>query len=159
VAPVIAVCDPPVGWVAQPLKSSINHKHQIWLSPTGDTAYGVIHFLMPLPLGNDTALWGFLQHMKISEGQANLISKTVESNPAAIRFVAEGGIYRIRAYLTTRGWEGWAAYAGTLRKKSENPAELDLAESARDHTTFGQPTAASSKVAGSNRAKTAGQKS
>ena len=41
----------PDGWTAEPLKKSGRHSHQIWLSPTGETAYGVIHFSLPLPVG------------------------------------------------------------------------------------------------------------
>src|SRR5581483_935550 len=58
----------PAGWHADPLKVSATHKHQVWLSPTGHTAYGIIHFTLPLPVGHDLALWGFLENMKRSEG-------------------------------------------------------------------------------------------
>src|SRR4051812_33331385 len=65
----------PVGWRAEPLKSSATHAHQVWLSPSGHTAYGIIRFKLPLPVGHDLALFGFLQNMKLSEGEATLISK------------------------------------------------------------------------------------
>src|SRR4051812_12211840 len=65
----------PNGWRAEPLKSSATHAHQVWLSPSGHTAYGIIHFKMPLPVGHDIALFGFLQNMKQSEGEATLVSK------------------------------------------------------------------------------------
>src|SRR4051812_450894 len=38
---------PPLGWKPDPMKRSEQHTHQAWLSPTGHTAYGVIHFSMP----------------------------------------------------------------------------------------------------------------
>src|ERR1700733_14023629 len=56
VSTVRAVCDPPVGWAAEPLKSSSHHAHQVWLSPSGATAYGVIHFGLPWPVGDALAL-------------------------------------------------------------------------------------------------------
>src|SRR6266576_2283693 len=36
---VQAMVTPPIGWTPQPLKFSDRHTHQIWLSPTGDTAF------------------------------------------------------------------------------------------------------------------------
>src|SRR5258707_193625 len=44
VTSVDAVVAPPVGWKPDELKSSEQHTHQVWLSPTGKTAYGIIHF-------------------------------------------------------------------------------------------------------------------
>ena len=49
---VQADCVPPAGWTAEPLKQSPRHTHQIWISPTKHTAYGVIHFSLPLPAGD-----------------------------------------------------------------------------------------------------------
>jgi hypothetical protein len=39
----------------------------------------------------------------------------------------------------TRGWKGWAVYAGTLREHEVVPAELELAEVAREQTMIGLP--------------------
>jgi hypothetical protein len=39
--------------------------------------------------------------------------------------------------MITRGWKGWAIYAGTLRSKEIVPDELALAELAREHTRVG----------------------
>jgi hypothetical protein len=128
---------PPLGWTPQPSKSSAKHAHQIWLSPTEKTAYGVIRFTMPLPLGNETALWGFMKEMKRTEGEARLLTKQRDPQLKALRFVAEGGLYTVRANLTTRGTRGWAVYAGTKRGQEIVPAELELAERAREHTTPG----------------------
>ena len=139
VAAVEAVCVPPAGWRAEPLKKSSSHSHQVWLSPTGDTAYGVIRFSMPLPVGEDLALVGFLNQMKSHEGEANLLSKERDPNLPGLRFVAEGGLYTIRTNLIVSGWGGWAIYAGTLRKHPVRPEELDLAEAARESTRVGLP--------------------
>lgn len=135
---VEAVVTPPAGWRAEPLKSSARHKHQVWISPSGNTAYGVIHFRMPLPVGSALALrHGFLPEMKRAEGEARLISSQRDPALPGLRFVAEGGLYRLRANMMTRGWRGWAVYAGTLRAKEIVPDELERAERAREHTTVG----------------------
>jgi hypothetical protein len=131
---VMALVMPPRGWHAEPLKTSSSHKHQVWVSPTGDTAYGVIHFQMPLPVGVNFALYGFIRQMKDTEGDATLISQEDDDKLPGIRFVAEGGIYRIRANLIVDGFDGWAIYAGTLRGQLVNDAELPLAEKAREQT-------------------------
>jgi hypothetical protein len=136
---VAAVVDPPAGWKPDPLKSSSSHTHKVWLSPTGLTAYGVIHFKMPLPLGQNLALGGFLDQMKRTEGVVNLISRQDDPNLPGIRFVAEGGRYYIRTNFIVDGWQGWAIYAGTLRNNPNIADELDMAIRARDHTKVGRP--------------------
>jgi hypothetical protein len=136
---VIAICDPPAGWRADPLKKSAHHSHQVWLSPTGNTAYGVIHFNLPLPLGQDLALLGFINEMRHTEGDANLLSRQNDPKLPGVRFIAEGGLYQIRGYLIVDGWDGWAVYAGTLRSGKIDQIELDLAEKSREDTTVGRP--------------------
>jgi hypothetical protein len=134
---VDAKARPPAGWKPDPLKSSNDHAHQVWISPTGHTAYGIIRFNLPLPIGHDWALWGFLQNMKKSEGEADLLAKQWDENLQGLRFVAEGGMYLIRANLFVRGTTGWAVYAGTLRKEKIEIDELKLAEQAREFTICG----------------------
>jgi len=135
---VIADCDPPVGWKAEPLKSSSNHNDQVWLSPTGDTAYGVIHFTMPLPVGQGLAFVGFLRQMKKTQGEATLLERHDDPELPGIRFVAAGGLYVIRTNLLVAGWDGWAVYAGTLKSGPILPKELDFAVRAREHTRVGR---------------------
>ncbi len=132
-----AACIPPLGWSARPLKASKNHIHQVWLSPTENTAYGVIRFSLPLPVGPDTVLYFFLREMRASEGEARLISKRRDNQLQGLRFVAEGGLYVVRTNLTTRGLRGWAVYAGTRRGRAILPNELSLAELARENTQIG----------------------
>jgi hypothetical protein len=131
---VDAYCVPPDGWKAEPLKSSSEHAHQIWISPSGNTAYGVIRFNLPLPVGHDLALWGFLREMRKSEGEATLVNKAWDPDAHGLRFVADGGLYTVRTILRVRGFRGWAVYAGTLREKSVEPSELKIAETARENT-------------------------
>jgi hypothetical protein len=129
---VDATCPVPEGWQAQPLKKNSQHTHQVWISPSGKTAYGVIHTDLPLPIGPDLALVGFLSAMRKSEGSAQLIEK--HANSQGIQFVAEGGIYRMRAQLIVKGWQAWAVYAATRRADPTVPDELKLAELAVGHT-------------------------
>ncbi|CAN5469104.1 hypothetical protein BH09PLA1_BH09PLA1_09410 [soil metagenome] len=134
---VDAYVSPPIGWLAEPLKHTSRHSHQVWISPSGFTAYGVIRSSLPLPVGYDLVLWGFMNEMKKSEGEATLISKEWDANLDALRFVAEGGKYRLRANLVVDGWQAWAVYAGTLRDHAVMEDELELAEIAREHTAVG----------------------
>jgi hypothetical protein len=142
VTSVQAVCRPPVGWLIEPLKHSRRHNHQVWLSPSGKTAYGVIHIDLPLPVGPDVALWGFLREMRKQEGDALLDSQQNDPHLPGIRFVAEGGRYKMRGNLTVHGWDGWIIYAGTLRGRVDDATELRLAETAREHTRPGVPAVA-----------------
>jgi len=138
---VDALCAPPIGWRVEPLKSSPKHAHQVWLSPTGKSAYGVIRMTLPLPVGSDLVLWAFMREMKKSEGEATLLSKEKDPELPGIRFVAEGGLYKMRTNLLVHGRHAWAVYAGTLRSETEMPEELELAERAREHTTVDLETA------------------
>lgn len=134
---VQAYVDPPTGWVAQPLKTSPKHTHQVWIAPSGATAYGVIRFSLPLPVGTDLVLWGFLREMKRTQGEAILITKEWDKNIQGLRFVADGGVYRVRVNLLVDGWTAWAVYAGTRRDQEIVQNELELAEQAREHTIVG----------------------
>ena len=127
---------PPLRWTIDPaVENSDRHTQTVWVSPSGGTAYGVIHFTLPLPVGEEIALRGFLAEMKKSEGEARLLSKNREGD--RLRFVAEGGKYRIRGILLTKAFQGWAVYAGTLRSTSPAVDELALAVKARENTALG----------------------
>jgi hypothetical protein len=152
---VQAVCMPPEQWVAQPLKRSSRHTHQIWLSPSGKTAYGVIHFDLPVPVGHELVLWYFMKEMRRVQGDGELLSKQWDSNLRTLRFVASGGRYTIRTNLSVRGFEGWAVYAGTLREGPIEQNELDLAERAREHTVLGQDASAVVAAASASSSTTA----
>lgn len=134
---VRADCVPPSGWGSQPLKADAHHTHQLWLSPSGRTAYGVIHFTLPFPVGHDLVLWAFLNEMRHGEGSAVLLNRQWDSNLDGIRFVAEGGLYTVRTNLLLRGFDGWAIYAGTNTHQDIVQQELALAERARERTRVG----------------------
>jgi hypothetical protein len=138
---VDATVVPPVDWRADPLKASSRHTHQVWVSPSGTSAYGVIHFSLPFPVGYEPVLWYFMREMRRVEGEALLLSKQWDPNLRAMRFVAQGRQYTVRPNLILRGFEGWAIYAGTLTDRPINLEELDLAERARERTMTGRVAA------------------
>ena len=128
-----AICLPPPGWTLKPSDQTDRYAQRVWVSPTGRTSYGVIRFIMPLPVGNNLALTGFLAEMKRTEGDSHLISKTPLSD-GRLAFVAEGGRYHTNGIILTRGTSGWAIYAGTLRSGPLALDEISLAVHARDST-------------------------
>lgn len=95
----------------------------------------MIRFSLPLPVGNDIALWGFLNELKRNEGDATLISKKRE--PDRLRFVAQGGRYHLDGTIVTRSLHGWAVYAGTLTGQPVALDELEQARHAREMTVLG----------------------
>jgi hypothetical protein len=128
---------PPVGWSYQEVSRAFNHVHENWVSPTGKTSYGVIHFMMPIPVGTENAFrYGFLAQMRREEGRAEVIEQSWDEAIDGLRFIAEGGRYRVRTFFVVRGLRGWAVYAGTLAGQEPDPAELGLAERAREATTL-----------------------
>jgi hypothetical protein len=109
-----------------------------------------MHFPLPLPVGPDLVLWGFMRAMRNKQGSAKLISQEDDPNLPGIRFVAVGGKYKIRVNLTAHGWEGWAVYAATLRGQPANRGELFLAEKAREFTVPGEKNAGGKSMPGAN---------
>jgi hypothetical protein len=92
---------------------------------------------LPLPIGPDLAVWGFLREMRKRYNDGRLMHRQDDPDLPGVRFVAEGGPYRIHTNLILRGRSGWAVYAGTRRDRPENPTELHVAERARDKTRVG----------------------
>ncbi len=129
---VLALVAPPQNWRPDPLKSSSRHTHRVWISPTGNTAFGVIHFSLPIPVPPSIVLPFFLREMKRDQGEAKLLEK--HSDDTGLHFVCEGGLYKMRITMITQGFQGWAIYAGTLRAYPIEDSELHLAEQARDNT-------------------------
>lgn len=131
----------PVGWKPDPLKHSEQHDHQVWLSPTRHTAYGVIEFhnwLMPLA-SDRKVLDAVIDQMKRTQGDAKLVSVKEDPKLDGLRFVAAGRIYLVRGNLIKQGSRGWVVYAATRRSEPVIPSELTLAEQARDETVVGLP--------------------
>jgi hypothetical protein len=133
-----ALIVPPIGWQPSILPAKFNAFHQLWISPSGRTAYGVIKFSLPLPLPHDPVLWAFMKEMRKKEGQADLLHKGWDPRRRGLRAVIEGGRFTIRTTITLRGLSGWITYAGTLRNEPIEPGELETAEAARDRTELGK---------------------
>ncbi len=134
-----AVVVPPLGWKPEPVKVSPKHRHQIWISPSGNTAYGVILFHLPLPVGSNLALRGFLNQMKNTEGTADLLRREDDDTLPGIRFVVDGAFYTVSGNLTTAGFSGWVVYAATVRAKPVDTTELFTATRAREQTHVNLP--------------------
>ena len=125
----------PEGWTLELHKERDNSEHRTWVSPTGKTAFGVIFFKLPLPVGAELAFkYGFLPAMRQAEGEAKVIEQSWNRATRSLDFVVEGGKYTLRAAMFVRGLRGWTYYAGTLRGQDEDQIELKLAEDARDWT-------------------------
>jgi len=143
---LLSIATPPDGWVAEPIKQSTRHTHQLWISPSGKTAYGVLYFKLPWPLGQDLTLQGFLSQMRKTEGTATLLEKKNDPNLPGLRFVAEGGLYLVRANLIVDNWHGWAVYAATKVKMDVDENELEIAKHARESTRVGSNLAPGSSA-------------
>lgn len=136
---------PPAGWKLDPPKLSEDHAHFVWISPEGGTAYGVIYFRVPMiaaliPNGkflHERALGGFIDQYAKDQGTATLVESTWDDDRNAMRFIAEGGLYRIRTILSVRERSGWAVYAGTLLSKPTVASDLKVAELSRETTRVG----------------------
>jgi hypothetical protein len=112
---------------------------QVWVSPSGKTAYGIIHFGMPFPVAHELLLWFFLNEMRTKEGEATLVEKRFDDALPGLRYVARGGKYTVHSNLLVRGFDGWVVYAGTLTSEPVAENELRLAEQAREQTSVGEP--------------------
>jgi len=133
-----ATLAPPIGWRLDKDKNAADHAHRVWISPSESTAYGAIHFKLPLPVGHDWALWGFLREMRKKEKTAEVLEKNWDDELGALRFVAQGGRYTVRTILRVDGFNGLAVYAGTLTGKPVNETELSIAEKARERSFWGK---------------------
>ncbi|HZL36015.1 MAG TPA: hypothetical protein VFC78_11935 [Tepidisphaeraceae bacterium] len=137
---VDAWCDPPVGWKPDPLRIDAQHAHEVWASPSRQTAYGVVLIHLPLPfIGPNLIIPGFLNHLRAKDHKAELISKEDAPDLPGARFVAESGKFHINVNLIVHGWSAWAVYTGTLLTKPVNAAELKLAREAVDNTRVSLP--------------------
>ena len=136
---VQSACRPPLGWNLKPAEKQPNTDHQLWISPTAATAYGVIevnNWLLRFA-SNDLILSKFLENMKKSDGRADLKQKENDRDLGSVggmRFVVEGGKYTLRANLISAGGRAWIIYAGTANDHAINTEELTVAETARELT-------------------------
>ena len=136
---------PPQGWEMDPPKINDVRTHLTWLSPTGDTAYGVVYFDVPMiasfmPGGrflHDKAADGYLEEFGKEVGGATEVAREYDDDLNAMRVTADGGPYRVRNVLRIRGRKGWSVYAGTLLANDVRADELAVAVAAREATRVG----------------------
>ena len=137
---------PPQDWKPDPPKISDRHVHLAWISPSGDTAYGVIYAaipgyipvaLMPTRLLHQEVLDQVMIGMRQDQGEGVLLEKRWDAQQRQMYFEAEGGLYRVDSVLTVRGWSAWTLYVGRLRERAPNEAEIELAKKARGQTEVG----------------------
>lgn len=149
-ASVEAFVVPPDDWTLEPPKTSDQHTHLVWLSPTGDTAYGAIYlelpgwapvFLLSAKSVHNRVLDGVMDAMAADQGEATLLEKEWDGSSERMYYKAEGGLYLIDAVLSVRGHSGWTVYAGKLRERPLNEAEMKTALAARDATQVGREAA------------------
>lgn len=136
VAQLRADCPAPAGWKASLLSTDNRHAHMLWLSPTGQTAYAIIHINLPFPVAPELVLWVTMREMKRIEGESTLISSNRDPTDQTLRFIAQGRDHVMDARLLVQGFEAWVIYAGTFRDKPVNPKELDQAEKSREMTVI-----------------------
>ena len=133
---------PPNGWELDPPKINDQRAHLTWLSPSGDSAYGVIYFAIPgsvawLPKNeffHNRASDRFIDEFRNDTGDAVELSREWDADADGMRIVAEGGPYKVRSLLRIRGSHGWSVYAGTMRERPVNEEELAVAERAQGAT-------------------------
>ena len=152
---------PPRGWDLDPPKGDDQHVHLVWLSPSRDTAYGVIFLQIPgwVPTAiipsrslHNTVLDEFVKKMREDQGEAELVSSEWDEPNDRLNFVARGKVFTIHSFLTVRGHAGWAAYRGTKTGDNEPPNEIALADRARDATKVGRDAAKVAPAAPANTA-------
>ena len=131
---------PPEGWVLDERVTDRGDPHWLWLSPTGNTAYGVIRFATPVPVGRDrfgheaAFRLGYLPGMRKEENRADVLDKSWDDERAVLRFEVEGDFHTVDGLMLIRGWRGWGVYAGTNTGGVRDDAEIALAEEAREKT-------------------------
>jgi hypothetical protein len=136
---------PPTGWTMDPPKVSDERTHLTWLSPSRDTAYGVVYFSVPtiatlLPEGrwlHEQAVGKYVEGFQEEEPDAELVDNEWDDRLNAMRVEVEGGPYHVRSILALRGGSGWNVYAGSTRGEPIVEEEYDLAVQAREATRFG----------------------
>jgi len=130
---------PPSGWKPKPIERDDSSTRQVWVSPTRATAYGIVRFGLPLPVGPGLALPGFIAETGHQQGTTRLISSEAHAASGGVQFVADMPLYRMRGILWTHGFTGWVVYASTERAAPVNDQELVAALHARDATVAAKP--------------------
>lgn len=128
---------PPAGWTQKTNSINDRSEHITWLSPTGSSAYGVIFFKLPFPVGHEMAFHrGFLAEMRKREGEPVVLDKHWDDEIGGLRFTVRSPKYQVEAKFFVKGLRGYAVYAGSRADLPTDEAELEAARAARESTRF-----------------------
>jgi hypothetical protein len=132
-----AEIDPPPGWRFELTSESERHEHVTWISPGNNTAFGIVYFRMPLPVGHELAFkYGFLAEMRRKEGRAEVLEKRWDQEMEGLRFTVESRFFHVEAKFFVRGMEGWAIYAGSRLGYPVDEEEFETAQRVREAAEF-----------------------
>lgn len=131
--------NPPAGWRKKANTADPRAEHIVWTSPSGNTAFGVIFFHLPWPIGHDlTFRYGVLPEARRREGTAEVLDKHWDPEIEGLRFTIRTPRYTAETKMFVRGTRGWAAYSGFQTTRPVNQEELDQAIHAREDVEFGE---------------------
>ena len=116
----------PMSWKELvPKKTSIYTDMQ-WRSPSGNTAVGVAHVKMPLPLNAGSVVWFAKQRYAKQSEDGKLIDQWVDVLGRSW-FEAENKKYHVRGFVVTKGFEAWIVYSGFKTQEPIDTSELAMA--------------------------------
>ena len=142
---------PPPGWRMKVNDSDERAEHVVWTSPSGNTAFGVIFFKLPWPIGHDlTIRYGVLPEARRREGTAEILEKRWDPEIEGMRYTIVTPRYTAATKMFVRGMRGWAAYSGFQTTRPVVQEELDLAIRAREDAEFGEEVPATRPVSNKN---------
>lgn len=138
---------PPAGWTMKANTADPRAEHIVWTGPSGNTAFGVIFFRLPWPIGHDlTVRYGVLPEARRREGTAELLAKQWDPEIEGLRFTIRTPKYTAETKMFVRGTRGWAAYSGFQTTRPVNQEELEQAARAREDAEFGEEIAPKSQT-------------
>ncbi len=130
---------PPAGFTPKPLEQDETSTQQVWVSSSKATAYGIVRFSLPLPVGPGFALPGFIAETAKKQGPTKLLASKAHPRSGGVEFTADLPLYHMRGILWTKGFTGWVVYASTDRSMPVDADDLAAALAARDATVPTNP--------------------
>lgn len=128
---VKAEAAPPHSWKELVPKRTSLFTDMQWRAPSGNTAVGVAHVKMPLPLDARAVVWFAKQrYSKQSEG-GRVIGQWVDDLGRSW-FEAANNKYHVRGFVMTKGFEAWIIYSGYKSQQPTDLAELTIAARAME---------------------------
>ena len=122
---VKAQAAPPQSWRELVPKRSSLYTDMQWRAPSGNTAVGVAHVKMPLPLNAQTLVWFAKSRYAKQSEDGRVIGQWVDDLGRSW-FEAENNKYHVRGYIMTKGFEAWIIYSGFKTQQPIDTSELAL---------------------------------